>query len=119
MDPSSQLASAALLRDLAEDGTITPGQSAALQALLRRRLAWRLWTERLLLILGTGLLLSGIVFFFAWNWRALPAWEKFGLVEAGLVLCAAGAAWKKLETLAGRLFLTGACVMVGVFLAVF
>lgn len=119
MDSSSQHASAALLRDLAEDGVITPEQSAGLQSLLRRELAWRAWTERLLLILGTGLLLSGIVFFFAWNWHALQPWQKFGLIEAALVLCAAGAAWRTIDTLSGRLFLTAACAMVGVFLAVF
>jgi uncharacterized membrane protein len=119
MDPSAQHASAALLRELAEDGVITLQQSAALQTLLRRHVPWRVWTERLLLIVGTGLLLAGVVFFFAWNWHALLPWQKFGLIETALVLCAIGAAWRKLETLGGRLFLTAACVMVGVFLAVF
>lgn len=69
--------------------------------------------------LGAALVLSGIVYFFAYNWSAMTRFDKFGLVELGLVLCAAGAGYFGLQSNAGKTSLMGGSVMVGVFLVVF
>ena len=112
-------ASALLLRTFAEAGVLTRPQAEAVERLLRTRLPWREWIERLLLFLGAALLLAGVIFFFAYNWRDLSPTRKFAIVESALVLCAVGAWWRGLATLAGQVLLTAACVLTGVFLAVF
>jgi len=80
---------------------------------------WRLWASRLLLVLGAALILAGIIFFFAANWNSLSRLVKLGGIEAGLVLCLAGAWLYGLDRLSGKVLLLGAGVLVGVFLAVF
>ncbi|MDE0819855.1 MAG: DUF2157 domain-containing protein [Opitutales bacterium] len=90
----------------------------ALEILYPERL-WKLWTSRLLLVLGAVLTLTGIIFFFAANWDRLTDFMKFGMIEAGLVLCLVGTWHYGLDRLSGRILLLSAGVLVGVFLAVF
>ena len=81
--------------------------------------AWRRLLDRASLFAGTALMLSGIVCFFAFNWQGLHRFGKFGLIALGLA-GAAGLAWKAgLQRLAGQVALLAACVLVGVWLAVF
>jgi uncharacterized membrane protein len=98
---------------------LTPAQVVRLEQLLRAQLAWRPWVEKVLLFLGAALLLAGVIFFFAYNWNALSAFQKFALVEGAIVGCAVGAWWFGLETLAGKVGVLAASVLTGVFLAVF
>jgi len=118
----SQPPSRKRLFELAEAGRLS---AAALeQALVRAghlpdRAAWRVFMDRMLLALGAVLLLAGIVFFFAYNWYDLPRLGKLGLVEALLVGAIAGAWYRGLNDLVGRVLLLAAAVLVGVFLAVF
>src|SRR5688500_914656 len=107
-------ASAWRLRALAEAGVLTRTQAEAVERLLRAGLPWREWVERLLLFLGAALLLAGVIFFFAYNWRDLSPAQKFVVVQGALVLCAIAAWWRGLEMLAGQVLLTAACVLVGV-----
>src|SRR5690606_20158889 len=74
---------------------------------------------RLLLFLGAALMLSGVVFFFAYNWARMSAVAKFSVVEAGLWVCTLGAMRKGLDRLSGKVLLLAACVFVGVLLAVY
>ena len=46
---------------------------------------WALWATRWLTGAGAALVLTGIVFFFAFNWARLAPVHKFVLIEAGLV----------------------------------
>ncbi len=46
---------------------------------------WWLWASRLLLLLAAGLILSGIVFFFAYNWARMDRFLKFTLLEGALL----------------------------------
>src|SRR5947207_736255 len=117
MDRPPPHATAADLRALAERGVLTRQQTAALEHRLRALLPWKLWSERLLLAVGAGLAAAGVIFFFAYNWATLEVWEKFAVIEGGIVLCAAWAAWKGLDEFAGQIGVTAACVLVGVFLA--
>lgn len=81
--------------------------------------AWRAWLTHLFAVLGSALMLAGIIYFFAFNWAALPKWYKFALVEGLFILCLAGA-WKVGATSrAGEVLLCAASVLVGVFWAVF
>src|SRR5437879_207918 len=40
-----------------------------------------------LLAAGVSFLLSGIIFFFAYNWNNLSPFQKFALCETGIVTC--------------------------------
>lgn len=80
---------------------------------------WGLWVSRLLLTLGVSLILSGVIYFFAFNWSKIPVAVKFAVVEGSIAACIVAAWWKGLENFAGKLALLSASVLVGVFLAVF
>ncbi len=81
--------------------------------------AWRILLDRTLLYMAAALLASGTICFFAFNWAGLHRFGKFALV-AGLLLGAMGAAWKLgLDRTSGRVALFLACILVGVWLAVF
>ena len=43
--------------------------------------------ERMLLLTGAALVLTAIVYFFAWNWHALPGEAKFIMAGTGMALC--------------------------------
>lgn len=81
-------------------------------------LAWRHFMASALLLLGAGLLLSGIVSFFAFNWAALGKFGKLALVAAGVSACALGAL-RAPDSLVSRVLLFAASVLVGALLAVY
>ena len=70
--------------------------------------------SRCLLAAGSGLVLAGIVCFFAANWSRLGDVLKLGLPLAGLVGCGLGAFWKGLEKTSAQAFVFGAAVLLGV-----
>ena len=80
---------------------------------------WGRWSARLLLLIGSALILSGMIYFFAFNWAQLPAMFKLSLVTSVMVGCTLGAYVNTLASLTGRVLLLSASVSVGVFMAVF
>ena len=64
-------------------------------------------------------MLSGIIYFFAFNWTKIPVWVKLSSIEAAIVILASTAFMLGLKRAGGRVSLLAASVMVGVFLAVF
>ena len=106
--------------DLLRDSALiaAPAHARALDWLHPPR-AWGRWASRLLLHVGSALVLCGVVFFFAFNWASLPAAAKFAIIEVALVACLATALLRGLERLSGKVALLAACLLVGVFLAVF
>lgn len=90
----------------------------ALAYLLKNR-GWATLTDRLLLFLGSALVLTGIVFFFAYNWAAMGRFLKFGLAEGGILLAVVSAAWLGIDRIPGKLLLLVASVLTGVFMAVY
>lgn len=94
------------------------GRSAALDILYPAD-KWGIWVSRVLLMLGTVLILSGVVYFFAFNWAKLTTTIKFGLIEGAFVLSLAIAYWQSLERVYGQIAVLSAAVLVGVFMAVF
>ena len=80
--------------------------------------SWRLLLSRLTLYVGTALTLAGVICFFAFNWRGLHRFGKFGVVAA-LLAAAILLAWRTERTrLPGKVALAAACVLAGVWLAV-
>ena len=79
---------------------------------------WRRFLSTSLLGLGALLVLSGVIYFFAFNWAALHRFGKFGLLMAAIAV-AALTAWHLGERAAGQFALLFAAVLVGPLLAVY
>lgn len=80
--------------------------------------AWQTFLDRMLLALGAAFGLSGVVFFFAYNWAELTDFAKFGLIQAGIFTCLGLTHYRGVDTLSGKASLIGAAVLVGAHLAV-
>ena len=78
---------------------------------------WRRFLDQALLWLGTVMLASGVIFFFAYNWDELHRFARFALVQGGLLACLAVMAWTGPDRPAGRAALLGACLLTGALLA--
>ncbi|MCE7870247.1 DUF2157 domain-containing protein [bacterium CPR1] len=77
---------------------------------------WRSFLDRALAGLGALLLLAGVFFFFAYNWRDLSRLARLGLLQGLIaVLFLAG----RRESLAGRVCLAAASTLIGALLAVY
>lgn len=81
--------------------------------------AWQRFIDRSLLSLGTALLLTGIIFFFAYNWAEMHRLAKFGVIEGGILILAVFAAWQGLNHFAGKITLLAVSTLLGVLLAVY
>lgn len=106
------------LDDLRARGQLTAAERMAGILGLRDRAAWVTWLHRLLLFVGAGLALAGVVCFFAYNWSQMGRFTRFGIVGAAISACLAGTARAGLDELSGKVGLTGASTLVGIFLAV-
>lgn len=73
---------------------------------------------RALLALGAGQFLTGVVFFFAYNWNDLSDIAKFAVIETALVATVGGALLAGLDRAFGQMLLVAASVLTGVLLAV-
>ena len=109
----------ALVEALYADGRISQEARHYALALLYPHDKWGLWTARLLLALGTALVLAGIIYFFAFNWAKIPPAVKLAGIQAALIGCLVMACRAALKNLHGPLWLLAASVLTGVFLAVF
>ncbi|MEO7910501.1 MAG: DUF2157 domain-containing protein [Roseiflexaceae bacterium] len=121
-EPLELPASAARLRRLAHDGHLNAGaldRALALAGQIPTLPDWRRFVDILLLLLGAALSVSGIFFFFAYNWADMPRLAKFGLIEAAILLAVTLAAYRGLGSLAGKVALLAAAMLVGVLHAVF
>lgn len=63
---------------------------------------WGLWVSRLLLSIGTTLVLSGIIYFFAFNWMKITPMMKLSSIEMGLIACLIGSCCYSLQRLNGQ-----------------
>ncbi len=118
-DPLDQPASLRTLRQWQREGKMDAVTLHQAARLIHPAVSWQVWLRLELLVAGMALVLSGILFFFAYNWAGLGRFEKLGLIEAALLACILGACWKGVRTLAGQLLTLTATVMTGAFLAVF
>jgi uncharacterized membrane protein len=80
---------------------------------------WRTFLDVLLLVLGAGLLLSGVIFFFAFNWAGMHRFAKLGLLQGSVVVTVGLAFWLGLGRIQGKIVLTVAALLFGGLLAVY
>lgn len=78
---------------------------------------WHRFLDKLLLLLGVLLAVSGVIFFFAYNWDEMGRFSRFALVQGLIVLTLIGVWHLGLEKIAGKVTLLAAGVLVGVLLA--
>lgn len=83
------------------------------------RTAWGRFIDTWLAVLGTVLLLAGILFFFAYNWADLGHFQKMGLIAAAIVAAVAAASMAGLDSLSGKAALAAAVVLPGALLVVY
>ena len=108
-----------LVEELYDRGFLTEnGRRAALEYLLPHS-QWALWVSRLLLVFGSALVLSAVVYFFAYNWALVPPAVKLGSVQLAVIAAVAAACYLGLSGTGGQVLLLAASVFVGVCLAVF
>lgn len=81
--------------------------------------AWQKFLRLFFISLGVGFTVSGIVFFFAYNWADLHKFAKIGLSEGVLTATIILVLLPKINGNIRNIFLTGASVLVGVLFAVF
>lgn len=79
----------------------------------------RTFLAQLLHAAGLGSLGAGVVFFVAANWPAWGLVGRFGLLEAGMALCAGVALWRPPPARPGQATLLLATVLTGALLALF
>lgn len=90
--------------------------------LLSRRPDRPEWAHALrlfLLFAGIGLLVTGVIFFFAYNWAAMHRFAKLGVLEAGIAGAALFAWFRGLDDLVGKSMLLVASLLIGPLLAVY
>jgi uncharacterized membrane protein len=108
--------------DLVLDAIGVPDTSRARVQVIATRtptaIEWQRFLASALLLLGAGLVLSGVISFFAFNWAALGRFAKMGLIAAGMTCCAV-VALQRPNTLLSRVLLSAASVLLGALLAVF
>ncbi len=80
---------------------------------------WAKWAARLCLLVGSALVMAGIVYFFAFNWDALDRWQKLGLLQIVTLGALIGGQCIGFGRLGGKLLLLGSAICVGVSFAVF
>ncbi|MEG0926411.1 DUF2157 domain-containing protein [Chryseobacterium sp.] len=81
--------------------------------------AWQKFLRFFLISLGIGFTVSGIIFFFAYNWAELPKFAKLGLTEALVIATTGLVLLPKINIIIRNIILTGASALVGVLFAVF
>jgi uncharacterized membrane protein len=98
---------------------------AAAHALLEKNVyndvaSWKKFLHLLFIVLGIGFTVSGIIFFFAYNWESLHKFAKMGILEVLVVASTLAALFfKSLHILVKKSILTGAAMLVGALFAVY
>ena len=103
---------------LIENGLLPSHQYLKAVSLLRDGDFWKDWAVFALLVIAVGHILSGIIFFFAFNWNDLNGMTKFTIVGGGIVTCLMAWIFVKLDSPAGHAFGIASTVLVGVMYAV-
>lgn len=108
-----------MIDQLSSYGLITSDARNYAMSILYPAQNWGVWLSRLLLVLGVSLILSGIVYFFAFNWTKITPAMKLGSIQLAILGCFGALYFCGLAYLSGKIMLLSASVLVGVFLAVF
>lgn len=98
-------------------GVLPPDSYLRALDLVRDGAAWGRWGRRMVLALAVGQLLAAAVFFFAFNWQAIPGEARIAAALVGLTACAVAAGVVP-SVLARHVLLMAAAMLTGVALAV-
>ena len=99
------------------DDTITlPGSGQAKTADVK---AWMRFLQIFTLTLGSGLMLAGIIFFFAYNWEHMHRFVKMGIAVALILAVFAVTIKVKMSDFTRKITVSVLCGLVGVFWAIF
>lgn len=82
-------------------------------------LEWLLYLRYLSLFLASSLLVSGVVFFFAFNWQDMHKFTKLGLLAALVLLSGLGSLYPRFSPALQKSLLTASAMLIGVLYAVF
>ncbi len=80
---------------------------------------WSKFIKTFLMSLGIAFLVSGVIFFFAYNWASLHKFAKLGLVQVLLIAMVSVAVFSNLNQNVKGIILMGAGMLVGALFAVF
>ena len=83
------------------------------------KIAWKKFFHLFLISLGVGFTVSGIIFFFAYNWADMHKFIKIGLTQGVLIITTSVLFLLKIDDKIKNIILTGSAVLVGVLFAVF
>lgn len=83
------------------------------------RETWQKFLRLFFITLGVGFTVSGIIFFFAYNWADLNKFAKIGLTELLIVATTAVVLFAKITKTTRNIILTGSSVLVGALFAVY
>ncbi|MGV8946545.1 MAG: DUF2157 domain-containing protein [Lutibacter sp.] len=89
------------------------------ESIYNDREAWQKFLSLFFISLGIGFMVSGVVFFFAYNWDDLHKFTKIGLTEVLIIVTTSLVFFSKINTNIRNIILTGAAVLVGVLFAIF
>ncbi len=81
--------------------------------------AWQQFLRLFFISLGVGFTISGIIFFFAYNWADLHKFIKIGLIESLIIIATLIILFSKVNLDIKNILLTGTSILVGVLFAVF
>lgn len=81
--------------------------------------SWIKFTERILLILGVVFLLSGTIFFFAYNWREMNHFTKLSIVTGLLISTGIFAAFISEKKFLSRILLISVFILTGLLMALY
>ncbi|WP_223248806.1 DUF2157 domain-containing protein [Leeuwenhoekiella nanhaiensis] len=81
--------------------------------------SWQKFLKVFFISLGLGFTLTGVIFFFAYNWADLHKFVKIGLISGLLIGTSLLALWPQINTFLRKITITGASVLVGVLFAVY
>ena len=79
---------------------------------------WKDFISLSLLVLGAGLTVSGIIYFFAYNWASLHRFAKFGITQGLIAACIAAAAILGIDRLSGKVSMLIGAILIGPMIGV-
>jgi uncharacterized membrane protein len=80
---------------------------------------WARFVELALLVFGAAFVVSGIFFFFAFNWAEMHRFLKLAMLEITVLLTVGLVFWQKLDQMPGKIALSAAALLVGALLGVY
>ncbi len=100
-------------------GLIEPEDHQAALEAYRLSVDWPVWIRLWAGVIGAVFLLTGVLFFFAHNWKEMSPLLRFGILEGAIAVTVVGAALVRFRSTIGQWLLVGASVLTGILIAVY